>query len=77
MSESVGRPIVIGLTGAIGTGKSNVLQTLVSLGADGFDADRVAHKLMEPGGPVHKTVVAAFGPDILGPDGQIDRPYLS
>jgi dephospho-CoA kinase len=76
MGERVGRPIVIGLTGAIGTGKSNVLQTLVSLGADGFDADRVAHKLMEPGEPVHKTVVAAFGPDILGPDGQIDRRRL-
>ena len=72
----MGRPIVIGLTGAIGTGKSNVLQTLMSLGADGFDADRIAHKLMEPGELAHARVVAAFGSDILGPDGRIDRRRL-
>ena len=67
---------MIGLTGAIGTGKSNVLQTLVSLGAHGIDADRVAHQVMETGGPAYEPVVAAFGPDILGPDGQIDRQRL-
>jgi dephospho-CoA kinase len=76
MDERVARPIVIGLTGAIGTGKSNVLQTLVSLGAEGFEADRVAHKLVEPGEVAHESVVAAFGPDILGPDGRIDRRRL-
>jgi len=68
---------VIGLTGAIGTGKSNVLQTLVSLGADGVDADRVAHQVMQPGGPAYGPVLAAFGPDILGADGRIDRQRLS
>jgi dephospho-CoA kinase len=67
---------VIGLTGAIGTGKSNVLQTLVSLGADGIEADRVAHQVVEPGWPAYEAVVAAFGPDILRPDGRIDRHRL-
>jgi dephospho-CoA kinase len=76
MGERAIRPVVIGLTGAIGTGKSNVLQTLVSLGADGFDADRVVHQLVEPGESAHAAVVAAFGPDILGPDGRIDRRRL-
>jgi len=76
MSERAKRPVVIGLTGAIGTGKSNVLQTLVSLGADGIEADRVAHQVMEPGKPAHAAIQAAFGPDIVAPDGRIDRQRL-
>jgi dephospho-CoA kinase len=70
------KPIVIGLTGAIGTGKSSVLQTLVSLGAEGIDSDHVVHQLMEPGQPVHARVTAAFGQDIMGSDGRIDRKRL-
>lgn len=76
MGERSNKPIVIGLTGAIGTGKSNVLQTLVSLGAEGIDADRVAHRLMEPGRPAYESVRAEFGPEVLGSDGRIDRKRL-
>jgi dephospho-CoA kinase len=75
-AKTFDRPVVIGLTGAIGTGKSGVLQTLVSLGADGIDADQVAHQVMEPGEPAYALVMAAFGPEILGPDGRIDRRRL-
>jgi dephospho-CoA kinase len=70
------RPIVIGLTGGMGTGKSSVLETLASLGAQGIEADRVAREVMEPGGPAYAPVVAAFGPEVLGPDGRIDRQRL-
>ena len=70
------KPVVIGLTGPIGSGKSNVLSTLVSLGAEGVDADRVAHAVMAPGGPAYAAVVAEFGPEILGPDRAIDRARL-
>jgi dephospho-CoA kinase len=70
------RPFVIGLTGVIGTGKSRVAATLVSLGAEAVDADRVAHEVMQPGGPAFEPVVAAFGREIIGPDGAIDRQRL-
>ncbi len=67
---------MIGLTGGIGTGKSRVLDTLVSLGADGVDADHISREVMLPGGPAFEPVVAAFGRDILTTEGQIDRSRL-
>ena len=70
------KPLVIGLTGGIGSGKSVVLADLVSLGAEGIDADRVAHEVMAPDGPAYAPIVAEFGRDILAPDGQIDRGEL-
>ena len=69
-------PLVIGLTGGIGSGKSVVLADLVSLGAEGIDADRMAHEVMAPDGPAYAPIVAEFGRDILAPDGQIDRGRL-
>jgi dephospho-CoA kinase len=74
---AINRPVVVGLTGAIGSGKSNVLETLVSLGAEGIDADRVAHEVMRPEGPAYAAVVATFGAQgVLAPDGQVDRKRL-
>lgn len=67
---------VIGLTGNIGTGKSTVLAMLRALGADVIDADRVAHEVMRPGAAAYQGIVDAFGPDILAPDGAIDRIKL-
>ena len=60
------KPLVIGLTGPIGSGKSHVRSVLVSLGAEGIDADRVAHEVMAPDGPAYPAIVAEFGPAILG-----------
>ncbi len=68
---------VIGITGPIGTGKSAVLKILEELGAEVIDADKVAHQVMEPGGAAYEAVVAEFGPDILRPDGRIDRARLA
>ena len=70
------RPLVIGLTGGIGSGKSHVRSVLVSLGAAGIDADGVAHEIMAPGGPAFEPVVAAFGCEMVRPDGAIDRARL-
>jgi dephospho-CoA kinase len=70
------KPIVIGLTGPIGSGKSHIRSVLVSLGAEGIDADRVAHEVMAPEGPAYAGIVAEFGPAILGPDGLVDRGRL-
>jgi dephospho-CoA kinase len=68
--------ILIGLTGNIATGKSTVAEILAGLGARIIDADKVAHQVMQPGGPAYDAVVAAFGPGILAPDGAIDRASL-
>lgn len=70
------RPLLIGLTGNIGTGKSTVAQMLAELGAEVIDADRVAHETMRPGTAVHAAIVEAFGPDVLALGGEIDRKRL-
>lgn len=68
--------LVIGLTGNIATGKSEVSRILARMGARVIDADRVAHEVMRSGGPAFDAVVAAFGPGIVAPNGEIDRSKL-
>lgn len=75
MATGVGR-VIIGLTGNIGTGKSTVIRYLARKGAQTLDADRIAHEVMEPGGPAYAPVVEAFGAAILRADGAIDRAAL-
>jgi dephospho-CoA kinase len=70
------RPLLVGLTGNIATGKSLVGQMLAELGARVIDADRVAHEVMSAGGLAFSTVVETFGPAILAADGTIDRTIL-
>jgi dephospho-CoA kinase len=70
------RPLLIGLTGNIATGKSLVAKMLAGLGARVIDADMVAHEVMRAGGQAFSAVVEAFGPAILAADGTIDRAKL-
>jgi dephospho-CoA kinase len=67
---------VIGLTGGIGSGKSTVAAMLGELGAHVIDADKVGHDVYLPGTEGFRRVVDAFGPEIVGADGTIDRPRL-
>ena len=67
---------VIGLTGGIGTGKSEVSRLLAELGAEVIEADRVAHEAYEPGTPGWREVLEAFGDRVLDADGWIDRKRL-
>ena len=67
---------VIGLTGGIGTGKSEAARYLVSLGADLIDADVVGHEAYRPHAEAWCRVVEAFGQGILGPENGIDRRAL-
>ena len=67
---------VLGLTGGIGCGKSTVSTYLASLGACVLDGDRVAREVVQPGEPGLARVVAHFGPEMLLPDGQLDRARL-
>ena len=68
--------LVIGLTGGIGTGKSEAARHLVSLGAQLIDADAVGHEAYRPHAEAWRRVVEAFGDGILGPDNEIDRRAL-
>jgi len=68
--------LVLGVTGSIATGKSAVCQILVELGAVHCDADRLVHRLYDPGTPGFARVVAEFGADVVGQDGFVDRKVL-
>src|SRR6185503_11993941 len=66
----------VGLTGSIAVGKSYVLSVLAELGCVTFDADKIAHKVMEPGRAAYQDIVREFGEDVLDSDGSIDRRKL-
>lgn len=66
----------MGLTGGIGSGKSEVARRLASYGAVVVDADRLAREVVEPGTPGLAEVVEAFGPEVLREDGSLDRERL-
>jgi dephospho-CoA kinase len=67
---------MVGLTGGIGAGKSAVSRRLARRGAVIIDADVLAREVVAPGTDGLAEVVAVFGPEILGPDGALDRPAL-
>ncbi|MER5785609.1 dephospho-CoA kinase [Streptomyces mobaraensis] len=66
----------VGLTGGIGAGKSEVSRRLAAHGAVIVDSDRIAREVVEPGTAGLAAVVAEFGPEVLAPDGSLDRPRL-
>lgn len=67
----------IGLTGGIGSGKSTVADLFEELGAYVIDADAVAREVVAVGTDGLRALVDAFGPEILQPDGSLDRPRLA
>jgi dephospho-CoA kinase len=70
------RMLRLGITGGIACGKSVVSHILRELGFPVMDADAVAHQVMEPGRPAFQETVSAFGRDVLGASGNIDRAKL-
>ena len=66
----------VGLTGGIATGKSTVVAMLRELGCHVLEADKIAHRMIEPGAAAYDEVVREFGRCILQPDGRVDRPKL-
>ena len=66
----------VGLTGSIGTGKSFVSSVFVELGCHVPDADQTAREVVMPGTEGLKTLVDAFGQDILATEGTLDRKRL-
>jgi dephospho-CoA kinase len=68
---------VIGLTGGIGSGKSEIAIYLKHLGAGIIDADKVGHEIFNRGTPCWQKVVETFGKDIIDNEENIDRKKLA
>jgi len=68
---------IIGLTGNIGTGKSEVRKILQCLGALGIDADLISRQIMEPNGSAYTQVLQHFGEEFITPDQRLDRAALA
>lgn len=69
-------PYLVGLTGGIGSGKSEVAAAFASRGADVLDADEIAHAISRRGETGHRAVVESLGREFLRSDGELDRAAL-
>ena len=67
---------VVGITGGIGSGKSAVTSRLEAAGIVVVDADVVARQVVEPGRPALQAIAEHFGPDVIQPNGTLDRAAL-
>ena len=76
MRPEVLKLLRVGLTGGIGSGKSEVARRLAEHGAVLIDADVAAREVVVPGSPGLAQVAAAFGEDVLRPDGSLNRERL-
>ncbi|WP_321149559.1 dephospho-CoA kinase [Aeromonas jandaei] len=67
---------VVAITGGIGSGKTTIANQFAELGIDVVDADVIAREVVEPGTPALEAIADHFGPDVITPDGQLDRRRL-
>jgi len=74
-SPGLNRPLRIGLTGGIGSGKSTVARLFAERGVSVLDADQVARDLLQPGQPALAVLVERYGPGLLK-EGHLDRSLL-
>ena len=68
---------IIGLTGGIACGKSTVSKVLKDCGARIVDAYAIAHELSQPNQPIFHAYVELFGPEIVTPEGTLDRAEIA
>jgi dephospho-CoA kinase len=67
---------LIGLTGGIGSGKSTIARIFRDHGVPVIDADVIARQVTEPGQVAYRDIARAW-PEVVGPDGQVDRKRLA
>jgi dephospho-CoA kinase len=70
------KPLRLGLTGGIGSGKSTVASIMASAGAAVMDADAISRALTLPGGRAIPAILAEFGEQLIAPDGAMDREAM-
>ena len=68
---------IIGLTGGIGAGKSEVARILSRRGIPVINADQLSREVVEPGSPGLKAIMKRFGNSVLRGDGSLDRKGLA
>lgn len=68
---------IIGITGGIASGKSNVSNICKELGYKVIDSDTIARDLSKKGGPLYKAIIERFGTDFLTDDEELDRKKLA
>jgi len=71
------KKIVLGVTGAYGSGKSSIARMFSASDAEVIDADRIAHTVIRKKEKAYKRLIRAFGKEILGPDKSINRKRLA
>ena len=76
MSATRGRPLIVGLTGGIGSGKSAAASCFGQLGIPVIDADMAAREVVAPGSEALQQIAAHFGTQLLHPNGELDRTAL-
>lgn len=69
--------IVVGITGSLASGKTQVTDLFKKYGAKAFDADASARRAVKKGSPVYRAIVKLFGKAYLKPDGSLDRAKLA
>ena len=67
---------IIGLTGGIGSGKSEAAECFSALGVPIIDADKIAHELLSPGHPILTQIIERFGTSLLQSNGELNRAAL-
>jgi len=69
--------ILIGLTGGIGSGKSEVARLLADRGAEIIDADVIVRELQQPGAEVYEKMIELFGTEVVAADKSLDRTAIA
>lgn len=68
--------MIVGLTGGIGSGKSEAARLFAAFGIPIVDTDAIAHGLTAAGQPALTRIAETFGAEAIGPDGALNRPYM-
>jgi dephospho-CoA kinase len=74
--RSVPRPLRIGLTGGIASGKTTVANFFADLGVPVIDTDVIAREVVAKGAPALTQIRADFGDEVFDDDGLLDRTAM-
>lgn len=69
-------PLIIGLTGGIGSGKTSAAKFFTTVGANVIDTDKIARELTQPHGAAISSIQKSFGRNFITTDGELDRKKM-